>query len=291
MTKIASAVAFVEPKSEVYGGQYALIHRCIYLKKKKIGFSIIHPFAESKFAKAAAAEGLGEFLVLTGRKGGSAGYLAGIASLAYFLVRNNPKLLHLDGSDSCYLACFLKMCKLIDGKIVFTLRSERYHRFNWLDRMMLPHVDQIITNSDYSKQQIQLTFDRDVKVHYSPIDFDSIVRNSGQAIPKSDAAPRQAVISYVGSLEPRKNLAFFVDVAKFLRRSSDRYVFHVYGATKNKDQERYVESIVATLDDEDKQYIRFMGYVRIDQAITETDLLLCPYQNEPLGRVVPEFLY
>ncbi|GHH51586.1 hypothetical protein GCM10009090_14150 [[Pseudomonas] boreopolis] len=126
-------------------------------------------------------------------------------------------------------------------------------------------------------------------VHYSPIDFEML------QIKMDDVARRpkdgRVVISYVGALEPRKNLAFFVEVAKKILDITDKYCFHIYGDAKDQESLHYVESLMQGLDSRTLSRLSFKGYVPVQEAIVETDILICPFNNEPLGRVVPEFLY
>ncbi len=282
-------ILFLEPKEEVYGGQHALLQRCAYLSAQdEFEFLILHPFESSKFSLAAGGLGLEKYLRQPWKRPARS-YKQGLYYFTRFLLKENPAVVHVDGFDSCYLLCFLKLLGLIRTKIVFTLRSDRYHRFNFIDRLLLKRVNHLITNSNYSRDHIYMSSGLNAAVHYSPIDFDSLmVKLSAVSSLESDD---KIIISYVGALEPRKNFSFFIDVAKVLIKKNSRYVFHIYGDAKNAESIGYLKSISDGLTEVDRLVIKFNGYVPIEHAIANTDVLLCPFKDEPLGRVVPEFLY
>lgn len=283
-------VTFIEPKSEVYGGQHALLQRCIYLKTHTdIAFEILHASSQSAFHKAAIAAGLASHVRVIRAPGNSA-YAIRLLAIAWHLFRHRPAIIHLDGFDSCYVVCALKAVRALRSRIIFTVRSDRYHRFTVIDRFLLSYVDELITNSEYSRDQILRAAGMTARVHYSPIDLERILSE----VREMDVRARQGshvVVSYVGSIEPRKRLDFFIRVAALIASRDDRYVFHVYGEAKNEEGATYLSALEDAIGANLRNRVFFKGYKPIATAISSTDILLCPFVNEPLGRVVPEFLY
>lgn len=282
-------VTFVEPKLDVYGGQHALIQRCIYLRDHtNLGFEIVHTTSSSRFYSTAVRAGLGKNIRLVGEKSHSR--IFKLFAVAWHLGRSQPRIVHLDGFDSCYLACALKAVRLLRSYLIFTVRSDRYNHFKWWDKLLLSYVDELVTNSEYSRGQILKSLGRDALVHYSPIDLERILEEV-RATESCVDSHGKVVVAYVGSIEPRKRVDFFIRVANIIASRSDRFVFHIYGQAKDKSGSELLSSSLKAVGAKALDRIIIKGYTPISVAIAETDILVCPFIDEPLGRVVPEFLY
>jgi glycosyltransferase involved in cell wall biosynthesis len=246
----------------------------------------------SRFHQAVIEAGLEDYFIVPKWAAGAMSPARGLLALARFLVRAHFDIVHLDAFDACYLVCAFRLLGgLKKAVVVFTLRSDRYHRFNFVDRFFLSHVNRLVTNSDYSRREIFERTGIAALVHYSPIDLRMLSDRVKALDSKSTPPKTRRTISYVGALEPRKNLSFFIDVAEALLSDSDHYEFHVYGLAKSDEGLRYLDRAKSKLTVKGAAAVHFKGYVPVAEAIHATDVLLCPFINEPMGRVVPEFLY
>lgn len=289
-------VLFFETKASVYGGQQAILGRCVALKAAGVDFTVFHNSGSSEFYGLLTKAGLSSHVkIMAGGRLHKFLIFRVLSLLLYGILYGNSRqsIFHLDSFDTAYPLLVLKICKLVRCNIVFTIRSERYLRFRYWDRFLLGFANKLITNSIFSKDNIEAFLDvRDkVKVHYSPVDFYSIEKSLSQQPARGVHTVDTVHVSYVGAIERRKRLDFFVEVAKAVLKQRPDFKFLVYGDSKDDDGDLYKAEIMSRIDEAQKTRLVFLGYRPIADAIAQTDILICPYQNEPLGRVVPEFLY
>lgn len=287
-------ILFVETKSTVFGGQKALLARCAELDRRGVEYTVVHPYDKSIFADQYINSKCKGTLVKPSRSGNLFRRAAFIsASVIRICRKSSVDLIHLDAFDSAYVCALLKVIGLVGSvPLVFTVRSERYVRFNIIDKIFLKIFSRIATNSEYSASLISANGGvarPEISVTYSPIDFDGI-KQPARGAGMTDRIFR---IGYFGSLDRRKRLDKFIDFASRLSATAvGKFEFYVYGLAKTKDQIAFLEEIrkkisAAALEAQ----ITFRGYGSVSEAAGEIDVLFCPFDNEPLGRVVPEFLY
>lgn len=288
-------VLFIETKATVFGGQKALLARCTELDRLGIEYGIIHPFSKSDFMNQYMELGL-KGKVFTPKRS-----LNHVCQVAFILrklcqkyTRQQTHTIHCDAFDSAYIVAALRKIGLLHRqKIIFTVRSERYLRFNVLDRFLLTAFDQLCTNSDYSKAQINAAIghlEHDIAVTYSPIDLAALP----QLISAENVSGSIVCIGYVGSFDARKRLDRFVNFGLDLMRKMPNWTFQfkIYGEAKTPEQKALHQTIVDLIAEQHAQEaFVFEGYCPVSVIAEQIDLLFCPFDNEPLGRVVPEFLY
>lgn len=282
-------IFFIEPKPDVYGGQHALIARCLALKNKKIPFSIIHPYKESAFIKKIEESKIQEHLIKAKSNNAKILRYAFIIKTIMHIKKATPNsIIHCEGFDSAYLASIMSIFINPFPYLIFTIRSERYNRFTLIDKILLSRFNKILTNSEYSKKRIYSKIKRDdIDVLYSPIKLK-------QMTIKTDTD--KLSVGYVGSIEPRKRLDRFIDRANFTIQSIEKnsgelknIEYKIFGEVKNKQGKKFLDSTCKSIKDNSK--FTFLGYQNIEKIIKEIDILYCPFDDEPLGRVIPEFLY
>lgn len=293
---VDTSVLFIETKATVFGGQKALLARCAELDKRGISYRIIHPFCESDFLKQYNQERLSGKIETPShglKKSGQVLFI--VKSVLRALRRQAIHTIHCDAFDSAYIVAALrKLGFLRRVKLIFTVRSERYLRFNQIDRFLLKSFNQINTNSDYSRQKIEEFGGipaHDIAVTGSPIDLDAL-----PLLPPKGPFNKGDTISigYVGSFDQRKRLDRFVDFGVALHRQYPDYKFRflVYGEAKTSEQKNLQQDINNLIvQEEASSLFSFQGYGKPAEIAEKIDLLFCPFDNEPLGRVVPEFLF
>lgn len=283
---------FLETKPTVFGGQKALLERCKILDDLGLNYTVAHPYASSKFADSFRRSQLLGELETADKKFGSIGRVLYIARAAHKSAKKADTIIHCDAFDSAYVVAALKLLKLIRGaKLVFTIRSERYLRFGWMDRMLLAQHDKLATNSYYSKVMIESSkyvSGREVIVTYSPINFKA---SASTVDLDSDPVTR---IGFVGSLEPRKRLDRFVDFCSRLSasRPNERIEMSIFGDIKKSSGSKGHNVAKSAVDfATHSPLFELKGYQSIDNILESIDIAFCPFDNEPFGRVVSELLY
>lgn len=288
-------VMFVESKKTVFGGQKALLARCSELRSRGVGFTILHPYFDSAFTRLAERMGLLDSVLRPKARNPRIPMLSLLLQIIRSCASLKPTHIHLDAFDSAYICIVLRCMCLIGGpQMVFTIRSERFLRFNSIDRVLLPLFDHLATNSEYSARSIaqNARIDKDrINVTYSPIDLDKLTQLNKVYIKPL----RSLSIGYFGSMEPRKRLDRFVFLALSALENLEKDVrleMHIYGDAKEKQQAERLVAIRDLITDRGLNgQFTFHGYSDLGKAASTMDVLLCPYDNEPLGRVVPEFLW
>lgn len=294
-----SKLVFLEFKSSVYGGQKALLARCRQLDIQNIEYTIIHPYRNSLFLDQVSEISLKGNIVKPYKclEVLSKVYVIRAVFVLLTLMKlyfpRKSIIVHADSFDSAYIAIMLKKFFLLSGlKVIFTIRSERYLRFNFIDRFFLNSVNVLITNSNFSKEKIKVNGNvksHDILVNFSPIDFDKIPY---KCISRKSSS--EIKISYVGSFEERKRLDLFVDFCLELKNNYPdiEFVFNIFGDAKSKKAKELVDDVSKVIDKSSfSTSFLWRGYCDLPEMINSTDALLCLYENEPFGRVVPEFLY
>lgn len=289
-------IAFVETKSSVYGGQKALLARCKELDRLGTNYYIIHPFSESEFLKQARSLGVSGNIIRPAYKCANWTRVVQCLFITYQLLKlsrnRTVDIIHTDAFDSAYIVGALRMLGV--GKhmrTVFTIRSERYLRFNWIDRFLVRRLDRLCTNSHYSQRAIARASGIDTRrilVTYTPIDFTALLTKPAY---RNYSFSRSSItLGYMGSLEPRKRLDRFIAFGERLALQSDfpDVRLHVYGTPK---QAHASEVRSASVDLATPNSCSFHGYKTPSEAAAQVDILFCPFEHEPLGRVVAEFLY
>lgn len=287
-------IVFLETKATVFGGQKALLARCNILDSMGISYSILHPFPESEFGRQFENGAYKGKLIRPNRRLNRTLQLMWASLHVVRFGRRDECIFHLDAFDSAYLVIFLKMLTLgFRAPTVFTIRSERFLRFGFIDRLLLPKFDAINTNSYWSLDRISVSgsLNKDkVSVCYSPIDFHLINVEDHS----NNRETSRVTIGFVGSFEPRKKLDRFIDFSIALARRATNIDFHfnIYGSPKGPQQ--FVCEQSARTAVEASGYaarFNFMGYREISSIAQSVDLVFCPFENEPFGRVVAELLY
>ena len=288
-------ILYVETKATVFGGQKALIARCAELDRHGVSYSIIHPYHKSEFLSQFSASDLQGEIV---KPGIGLPFVLRYTFIVYYILVfctfRRYNIIHLDAFDSAYVCAFLKLLGVIRGtRILFTIRSERYLRFTAVDRGLLRYFDRIATNSLFSARMIaaagDVAQDR-ILVTYSPIAFDLI-----NIVAKDTSTMMRALtIGYVGSMDVRKRLDRFVHFSSHLLTNVPNVSLRmkVYGSPKTHAQREFLDHIVSDIEKSGvSAHFEFCGYADINVVASEIDVLFCPFDNEPFGRVVPEFLY
>ncbi|MEM6744146.1 MAG: glycosyltransferase family 4 protein [Pseudomonadota bacterium] len=288
---------FLEMKGTVYGGQKALLARCRELDARGLDYTILHPFRESDFIEQYQDLGLkGELVAATLRWPPAARPLVTLAGCLRRLIgRRGVDAVHCEAFDAAYIAVVARALAFSRARLIFTVRSERYLNFSALDRFFLKFVDRLATNSEFSRGKIAEGLDvapERVAVTYSPISFADA--KTDEEAPEATDGPSQAkAIAFVGSFEPRKKLDLFIDLGVALRkRGGPAHRFLIFGGPKTAEQERYLRSLQARIAASGvSDAFEFCGYERVGRIARRSDLIVCPYENEPFGRVVAEFLH
>lgn len=289
---MTSKIVFIETKPSVYGGQKALLARCKALDGMCIAYTIVHPFAESRFLKEVEDLSLGGLIERPAHNINSRfGRIFFIfLTLWRVLSVKTPIIIHADAFDSAYLSILFRWMTRSNAEIVFTIRSDRYHRFKWYDKLLLRRVGKILTNSDYSKRLISLNGgipESVIDVCYSPIEFEHFAKS------RRDLG-RSLTIGFVGSFEPRKRIDRFISAAARLsvQYDGEQIFFKIYGDVKGKDSVKFRAGIVEMIEGFGiSAQTEMAGYRPLIHIAKEVDILYCPFEKEPLGRVVPEFLF
>jgi glycosyltransferase involved in cell wall biosynthesis len=298
------SILFIETKNAVYGGQKALLARCGELDRLGISYLIIHPYASSEFLRQYKEKSLAGRIFRPKKNFINNIEIFRILFIVDYIIkitRNFPiEVIHLEAFDSAYIVAILKKLHFLPQLLtVFGISSERYFRFNKIDRVLLRWLDRYATNSEFSKSMIAQNGGinaSDISVCYSPIAFSALEQYLTIEVKNLSSSRRygQAIIGYVGSFDQRKRLDRFVDfcAALKIKRPNCALRFKIYGSPKNSQQKRFLETVK-------KQIARahlentfiFHSYASIDSIAGAIDVLFCPYENEPFGRVVPEFLF
>ncbi len=101
-------------------------------------------------------------------------------------------------------------------------------------------------------------------------------------------------MGFVGSIEPRKRPDRFIEgVAALANALPDQDVRGLlFGGPKDDAGRRFQRALLDRYRDLiDAGTVSFCGKAEAAEIAAKVDLLYCPFQNEPLGRVVPEFVY
>lgn len=275
---------FWEDKKNVYGGQKALLSRCLRLRERGFNFIVVHSYVKSQFLEHCTARKLTNFLIRIP----AIWRLTPILE-ALFVLRlahtHKITLIHLDSFSTAYPLILLRPLISPAVKIVFTIRSDRPLRFNALDAVLVRRCDAVVTNSEFiQKNIVKRTGLNSVPVHYSPIEFPS----HWQTPEPEDT--KVLGIGYIGSIEPRKQLDFLIRCFAVISQQAKGMRLYIAGTPKNANDTHYYvkcQELAAPLGDR----VRFVGYKTPDEFCHLVEVVVCPYENEPLGRVVPEFLY
>jgi len=264
----------------LYGGQNALIYRCLFYNEQNINFLIYHSFKNSQFQKECKKTGIGHRLMALHHNK----LIRKIDPIIIlFLIKfKKISVVHVDSFSTAYpLALFKCLFLLRSTKLVFTIRSDRPTKFKIIDKFLLNYIDSIVTNSEYNKRTIQASIKKEVSIHYSPINFDNL-----KLLPTAE----EFNLGYLGSIEPRKNLLFLIKAIKTgeIRNNPKLYIA---GEAKNKIGKEYLSCCIKEAGELLNQKIYFLGYKKPVDFAKIISILVCPFKNEPLGRVVPEFLY
>lgn len=298
-TKSTSApnkeILFVETKATVFGGQKALLARCGELDHLGIGYQVIHPHYNSDFSNQYCDLALrGELISPTRNLNKFLQALYILNKLTSSRFMRGIKTIHCDAFDSAYLVAGLrKLGYHKHNHIIFTVRSERYLRFTAIDRFLLKSFNKILTNSNFSRKNISDAAgipENEITVTASPINFSSLPTHTTSDYSGADPV----TIGYVGSFDKRKQLERFINhgLALILDKPERRFEFQMFGEPKTEEQKKLkarMEALITASDATDQ--FHFSGYCPTEKISHKIDVLYCPFDNEPLGRVVPEFLY
>lgn len=276
-------ILFWEDKPNVYGGQRALISRCRRLCERKIQLEIFHSHKKSRFLAECCKLGLRRNVRILPAASFFSPVIHALWVLYYAHV-GKYDIIHLDSFSTAYPISLLRWLTKVNVRVVFTVRSDRFLRFGWFDRLLLQGVNQIVANSEFTRRGVMPHVSQnDIPVHFSPIVFG---RNRGDRHKQNDS---RLDLGYIGSIEPRKNLLFLLDALLKNQSRLGPFQLLVGGTPKSRTDNRYYKECLKKAEKHDN--IRFLGYVAPSALSSKISVLVCPYRDEPLGRVVPEFLY
>ncbi|MGH2566922.1 MAG: glycosyltransferase family 4 protein [Bacteroidota bacterium] len=212
--------------------------------------------------------------------------------------RRSVSLIHCNDGAALY---FIGLAKILHGvPVLFHVRwFEEGVRKALVFFAVRRWVDRIVTNSAAVRTYVQQALPGsriDVSVVYNAVDtniFHPLLPKNGLR-DELRLPDRQQIVGMVGRFVSWKNHALFIRMARRFRDGGNAVAFCLIGAAQFKrytpNAERLRQSLLELIRQEGLEgEVYFLGYrADIERAVAGLDVLVCPSENEPFGRVVIE---
>lgn len=151
----------------------------------------------------------------------------------------------------------------------------------YLELKFLRRASYIITPNPYTKDMIQaLKLKNKVELLEAYID---------KAIHESSNVDKKDVISFIGTVEPRKGLHYGISAFKEFLNRHPSYIFKIAGTMKPNDYTNKLKTMVKELQIKDQvEFLGRIGESEKDKLYKESKCFLFPSQNEGYGWVIIE---
>ena len=218
-----------------------------------------------------------------------------VARLAH---KRSVSLIHCNDGAALYLAA---IARLLHGiPVMFHVRWFEIGIRKTLVFFAARHwVDKIVTNSgavrEFVRKELPST-KNEISVIYNAINTDIFTPSLPKhALREELQLPEETmIVGMVGRFIGWKNHALFIKMVKRLRDKGNAYAFCLIGAAQFKSYTPHADALRRSLHELIhreglERSIHLLGYrPDIERAIAGLDVLVCPSENEPFGRVVIE---
>lgn len=266
----------------MYGGQYALLERIKLLELWNHNY-LVFLNKNSKIEKELSeinpdkVKALDDNRIVNALKIGS--FLRKLHS------KKNKIIIHTESFDTAYLLFLVIRIFQLNIQHVFSFRSNRFERLNFIDFFILKRIDVLLTNSEFSRYQIKSQNISVKDVTYTPIDFTEIEFDAKKSYSND-------VLVTVCSIERRKNILFLIKaISQYVKEEGRKVKLVIYGESKDTNGELYLKEIMEYIEANEIKFVSFEGYANKKEIFREPKIFVAPFVNEPLGRVVAEAIY
>lgn len=171
------------------------------------------------------------------------------------------------------------------SKLVGHIRDFNCSLFNTLLTFTL---DKTIVISKFVESSIRYKNDRRIKLIYNGVEDLSNYKSSGYLLNRGASKGNYKVV-LLGRIEEWKNQHLLIEAAKVMSNIRNDIDFYIVGSPMKEAHIEYYNSICDLAKGAD--FVHILGHTKEPfDVLKEADLLICPSNNEPFGRVVIEAL-
>lgn len=192
-----------------------------------------------------------------------------MAWLVYFVIKNKIDIVHTN--DNGIHIGWTIVAKFSNKKHIFHLRNSKLPPFKiWNYLKKFPSI--YIYLSEFNGKDLNGI---NAKKFIVPNPIEVLKENLKKDLNEI------VQIGFVGNIEPRKRFDLFLKICKELNNQNKfQFQFNIFGQTNNLDFKSIADEV---------PNLRFFGFVAdIDFVFSKIDILICPAENEPLGRALLE---
>ena len=191
------------------------------------------------------------------------------------IVHTNDNFTHYSWSISAKLAG----CKVIWHKRN-TDRSKRILFFSLFS-------DKLVTISNYIHKELPSFLKKKSTMVYNPFFFKKKKNYNKSLSELYEIKKKKKIIGFISNFSSRKRPDFFLKIAKHLikNKKREKLFFAMFG-----DYEKYDSTFQKEIKDQNlTNHLKLYGFVEnIDEIMSYLDLIICPAEEEPFGRVLIE---
>ena len=182
--------------------------------------------------------------------------------------------------------CWSISAKLAGCKVVWhkrnTDRSKRILFFSLFS-------DKIVTISNYVHKELPSFLKKKSIMVYNPFFFKTSPKNNYNKLLSelNEIKKKKKIIGFISNFSSRKKPDFFMKIAKHLviKKKEENLFFAMFG-----DFKEYNPSFRKEIKDHNlTNHLKLFGFVeKVDEIMSCLDLIICPAEKEPFGRVLIE---
>ncbi len=208
-----------------------------------------------------------------------------ILKFKFFCINNKIDIVHSNTVRTRFYLMFLSFfCWNI--KTVAHIRDIQYNKYQ---KLLVKLIDNTIVISNAVYKSLEVFDSNKINRIYNGVEDLSLYESNFNIRENFYINENTKIIGMVGRIEEWKRQDLFIDSALEILKKRHDCIFFIVGDCIKKEHEKYKDKILNQVSQLESDSIYFTGHVNNPfDYIKEFDLLVCPSNQEPFGRVVIE---
>ncbi len=208
-----------------------------------------------------------------------------IFKFKFFCANNKIDIVHSNTVRTRFYLMFLSLvCWKI--KTVSHIRDIQYNKYQ---KSLIKSINKTIVISDAVYRNVGVFDSGKINRIYNGVEDLSTYHGDLDIKDRFNIKRNSKIIGMVGRIEEWKRQDLFIDSALDILKKRDDCVFFIVGDCIKEEHKKYKDKILNQVGQSKLNSIYFIGHVENPfDYIKEFDLLVCPSNQEPFGRVVIE---